>query len=174
MIAVLLGIGHESILIGQRCNRHDGNSTVTVVYLFGLLFEGKRRDREHIDGCRSPTRGSYLIVDPASNSHDFRGYLQFVRERQNDQLHAVSRYATARLCRRRRWRPINSSLFQFAQSIARIAGITTSRRTPVSRWSVSGNIRTRSRFLLRLRAELGSRLGWNSQGTRHGFQQVPC
>lgn len=106
MIAVLLGIGHESILIGQRCNRHDGNCTVTVLYLFGLLFERKRRDRERIHGCCGTTRGSHLILDSASNGHDSRGYLQFVRERQDEQLHAVSRrYADD--CRR----PINMRNF---------------------------------------------------------------
>lgn len=90
MIPVLLGVGRESILIGQRCDRHDGNCTVTVVYLFGLLFERERRDREHIHGRSGTTCGSYLIVDAASDGHDSRGYLQLVRERQNEQLHAVS------------------------------------------------------------------------------------
>lgn len=96
MISVLLGVSHESILVGQRCDWHHGNRTITVVHLFGLLFKGKRRDRKHIPGCGGVTRGSYLIVDLASNSYDLRGYLQFARERQNKQLYAVSHWLSPR------------------------------------------------------------------------------
>lgn len=96
---MLLGVGHESILIGQWCDRHHGNFTVTVVYLFGLLFERERCNSKHIRGRSSATRSSYLIVDFASNSHDFGRYLQFVCEWQNEQLHAVSRLLSTRSCR---------------------------------------------------------------------------
>lgn len=91
MIPVLLGAEYEPVPVGQRRGRNRRNYATAVVYLLRLLSEGERRDRQHIRGHGGATRGGHLLVDSASDGHDFRGHLQFARERQNEQLHAVSR-----------------------------------------------------------------------------------
>lgn len=175
MIAVLLGAEYEPILVGQRRGRHRRNYAAAIVYFLWILSERERRDRKHIRGHGGATRSGYLVVDSASDGHDFREHLQFAGERQNEQLHAVSSRLTMRLISRRRC--VVHIIFpyvpcQFSQSIARIAGITASRRTLVGRRGVGRDIRARPQLLLRLRAGLGAGSHRNSQGTRHGFKQV--